>query len=352
MMRAFHINLRRLCVVAVGAVFFVSGILKVIDPVGTSLIVGEYLKFLHLGFLAPLAKATGVALALAEAILGAAMLSGIWRQAMSYIILTMVGGYTLLTLLLVIFNPAMDCGCFGEALHLTHVQSFVKNLVLLALTLVAYVPLRTGERPRTTKFVLFAVVSAISLGLCLYSLRNIPIVDFTDYAPGTELLGKWDAGQDDASLAPALTFYDEYGESADALAVDGDVMVVSVYDPVKLGWKQWDKISTAVSDALCAGIQPLLLTTTLDAVPTDLVDYVYFADYKELITLNRSNGGYTLISDGLIIDKWPVRRVQSMEQLHNMEQRGLTESYVEHTVYGRIMLQALVLLAVAALLLG
>ena len=349
MMRAFHINLRRLCVVLVGIVFFVSGILKLMDPTGTALIVSEYLKFLHLGWLDGGSKAIGVALTLTETILGAAMLSGIWRRVMSYVVLIMVSAYTLLTVLLVIFNPEMDCGCFGEALHLTHLQSLVKNIVLLALTVIAYVPFRTGERPRTTKFVLFSLASLMSIVLCIHSLRNIPLVDFTEYSRGTELMGKWD--MDEGEDAPALSFSDEYGQYMDSLAVDGSVLVVSVYEPERLGWKQWDRISTAITDALCAGLQPLLLTTGLDAVPTDLLDFVYFADYKELITLNRSNGGYTLIYDGTIINKWSNRHPQTMEQLSALEQNGHTETYVGRTIYGRITLQTILLLSVAALIL-
>jgi len=348
MMRAFHINLRRICVILVGAVFFVAGALKLMDPVGTSLIVTEYLKFLHLNFLIPVAKAIGVALTLIETIAGAAMLAGIWRRLMSYVVLIMMGAYTLLTLALVIFNPEMDCGCFGEAIHLTHVQSFIKNLVLMALAIVAYVPFRTGERPRTLKFVAFSLASLMAICLCIYSLRNIPLVDFTEYAPSTELSGSWSVGE--GSEAPVLSFADQWGQYADSLALDGNVLVVSAYDPQALGWKEWSTVSQAVTDALCAGLQPILLTPWLDGVPADLVDYVYFADYKELVTLNRSNGGYTLISDGMIVSKWPLRHPQSVEQLSELEQAGHMETCLTRTVYGRVRLQGILLVTVAVLL--
>ena len=41
-------KVRRLCAVIVGLVFFVAGILKLMDPVGSMLIVREYFSFLHL----------------------------------------------------------------------------------------------------------------------------------------------------------------------------------------------------------------------------------------------------------------------------------------------------------------
>lgn len=350
MMHSFQIKLRRLCVVLVGAVFYVAGMLKLIDPVGTGLIVTEYLKFMPLGWMMPAAKAIGVVLTLLETLTGAAMLAGLWRRVLSYLVPVLMGFYTLLTLALVIFNPQMDCGCFGEAIHLTHVQSFIKNVVLLALTLVGYIPIRTGVQPRTAKFVVFAIVAALSLGLCIHSLRSVPIVDFTEYSPGAELAGKWDGPQD--GDAPILSFTDEYGQYMDSLAVEEGVLAVTVYDPLKLGWKEWSRVSQAVTDALCTGLQPLLLVPCLDGVPTDLVDYVYFSDYKQLITLNRSNGGYTLISDGVVIGKWPNRRPLGMERLDKMARDGHMETYASRTVYGRVTLQAILLLTVAALLLA
>ena len=62
-MRKFHHSFRRFCALLIGLVFFLSGMLKLMDPVGTGLKVAEYLRFLHLGFLSPLGKASGVAVA-------------------------------------------------------------------------------------------------------------------------------------------------------------------------------------------------------------------------------------------------------------------------------------------------
>ena len=63
-------TIRRFSAVLIGIVFFVSGMLKLMDPVGTSLIVEEYLKFFRLGFLHFADYALGACLALAETILG------------------------------------------------------------------------------------------------------------------------------------------------------------------------------------------------------------------------------------------------------------------------------------------
>ena len=55
-----------------------------------------------------------------------------------------------------------------------------------------------------------------------------------------------------------------------------------------------------------AGARPLLLVTgTPEDVPAGLNPY--FADYKTLITLNRSNGGISYFDKGELIAKWGRR---------------------------------------------
>ena len=133
-MRYFLFRMKRFCGFAMGFVFFISGVLKLMDPVGTGLVMKEYFQFLHIGFLEFIAKPAGSTFAMAETIVGAGLITGVWRRAVAVAALILQGFFTLLTLLLVIFNPEMACGCFGEAVHLTHGQTFAKNIVILILS--------------------------------------------------------------------------------------------------------------------------------------------------------------------------------------------------------------------------
>ena len=72
-MNSFLLRIKRFCGFLFGIVFFFSGLFKLMDPVGAGLVVKEYFDFMHIGFMAPAAKFIGVALALFEAILGAAL---------------------------------------------------------------------------------------------------------------------------------------------------------------------------------------------------------------------------------------------------------------------------------------
>ena len=55
-MRYLLLRMKRFCGFATGFVFFISGILKLMDPVGAGLVMKEYLDFLHIGFLSGIAK--------------------------------------------------------------------------------------------------------------------------------------------------------------------------------------------------------------------------------------------------------------------------------------------------------
>ena len=43
--------MKRLCAFILGAVFLVGGLFKLMDPVGSALVMESYFNFLHIGFL-------------------------------------------------------------------------------------------------------------------------------------------------------------------------------------------------------------------------------------------------------------------------------------------------------------
>lgn len=354
-MRKFHHSFRRFCALLIGLVFFFSGMLKLMDPVGTGLKVAEYFRFLHLGFLAPAGKAVGMAISLLESLVGAALVSGIARKVTAVTVLCLVGFFTGLTLVLYLVNPDMDCGCFGEAIHLTHFQSLMKNVVLLVLALIAFIPLSDGYEARNPKKWGFALVAAYVLCFAFFSWRGLPLMDFTAFAPGSQILS--DAGgADERKEQPAenqavLSFSDAFGEYCDRLASDGEVLALSVYAPEKLDSLDWVKVAATVSDAYVSGVRPLVLAPSAESVPRTLGDCLFFADPKTLLTLNRSNGGATYLSDGLIVSKWPLGRLPDGETLSSLVTSEPVEVVASTITRGRLAYQGPLLLSVALLIL-
>lgn len=408
MNNVFHFRLRRLCAFIIGVVFLAAGIFKLLDPVGAGLVMEGYLKFFHLGFLLPAAKATAVAFALLESFLGAAMISGVWRKPVALAASALIVFFTILTLLLAIFNPVSltDCGCFGEVIHLTNFQTFLKNLALLALALTAFLPYKHFGKNRKRKYVSFGIVSASIVAFTVYSLSSIPLVDYTEFTPGCELLAsvKGDGDEESANYKatiiyekngqegafdldnlpdstwnyvrtetirinngdiednePSLSFSDQYGEYRDELAAEGNVLAVSVYAPEKVRSKVWARIADAVEAAGSAGFTPLLLTATtmadLEKLPqiadedrSRLTASAYIADRKTLITLNRSNGGATWFSDGQLIRKFAAGKLPSAEDLKNMSEDDPTEEMLHSSTKDRLHFQGFLLYVFALLL--
>lgn len=310
-MKAFYRNFRRYCAGLVGIVFLVSGILKLWDPVGTMLIVREYFKFLGMAGLAPIARGVGIGMAFIECTVGIGLITGVLRKASAIAAYVLMGLFTFLTLLLWIFDAPMDCGCFGEAFHLTHAQSFLKNVILLVLCVVAFAPFREFGNAKTHRGVAAVLSTLLIIGAAIYSNLHLPIVDFTPFNWGTQLFSSLDdeAGEAEFRNAPILSFSDASGAYCDDFAASGKVVVFSVYDTEKADWTRLEEHYRA---AFATDVLPLVLVSgsAQDVLlPPDIQPY--FCDYKTLITLNRSNGGGTYFYYGELIHKWSARHFPS-----------------------------------------
>lgn len=396
-MRYILQRMRRFCGYIAGFVFYISGILKLLDPVGAGLVMDEYYNFLHLGFLGFSSKVVGALFAFAETAIGAALITGIWRKMTGLVAMVFQAFFTLLTLILVIFNPEMDCGCFGEAVHLTHMQTFLKNIVILLLLCCSFIPFRGLGKPRKKKFVSFGLVTASTIAFAVYSWMYIPLVDFTDYKVTSRLQAAeaMDVAEEDIYEAIfiyekdgrqkefdlmhlpdstwtfvsthtrlkeeyqdntiALSIYDSEGNYQDSLAAEGKVIVISVYDP-DIKAKKWDAITAVAQNASEAGFRPLVLVAgTADDIPEGLSDEVkanlYFSDYKTLVAMNRSNGGAVYFSEGYLLRKWARRAAPDKDMLQVLVTEAETETMIGHTTQGSLVFQSFLLYVFAVMLL-
>ena len=132
------------CRIVLGAVFLFSGLAKGIDPWGSALKVEEYLDAFGLGGLSAVAAPLAVVQCVAESAVGLMLLCGTGLRLASLFALLFMAFFTLLTLVIAVWNPLDDCGCFGNALKLSNWMTFAKNVVLLPVAAVA----RCEEAPR------------------------------------------------------------------------------------------------------------------------------------------------------------------------------------------------------------
>lgn len=319
--------LRGLCRVLFALTFIVSGVLKLLDPVGTGLIVKEYIDFMHLDFLEPASVTLGMALSTLEFTIGISVLSGLRIRIMAWGALLMMAFFTPLTLYLMLYNPVSDCGCFGEAVHLTNTQTFLKNVVLLVLAILIFLGRKRATRlaPAWLEWLFLAIFALLALVVSNRALATIPQVDFTAYSVGNSLdelaqenqaryettfLYTKDGHTEEFTLDnlpdESWTYLDsktvQVGGSTKMAQIDfklaqmkGPVLAVTVYSPEKLGKEQLDRIDRFRKAALLHGH---------DVVMYGPAEEYETADRKSLMTLNRSNGGAVYFNDGTIVAKW------------------------------------------------
>jgi uncharacterized membrane protein YphA (DoxX/SURF4 family) len=332
-----------------GLTFIFSGFMKLMDPVGTMLIVQENLTAMHLGFFTPLSMAGAIGLATVELVLGVSILVGFRMKVMSWVGLILMAFFTLKGLWLVIANPISDCGCFGQFIHLTNWQSEIKNFILLACIVLIFCQ-RNKYKPIAApwaEWVFVGVFVCIGLAISLSALIGGTRADFTPFRSGSNLAeaqapeyvttfiyekdsvkkefaidnlpdSTWtyvdtktrQLAKESSNSTQGFALYDGAENDVTGEVLSGKQLLVSYYDakgltPSKI---QSDLAALrAVADTLGSPLN-VLLAVTADELPADTAGFRHFsADRRTLLTLNRSNGGVTYLYDGEVIKKWSLR---------------------------------------------
>jgi len=180
-----------LCRIIVAVTFIFSGFVKAIDPIGTQYKLQDYLGAIGMAGILPnwTLLAVAVFLAAIEFCIGIFLLFAIQRRLISKLTVAFMVFMTMVTVWIVVADPVKDCGCFGDALHLTNTETLIKNIVLLVCSLVImYRPLamfrfvsKSNQWIVTNYTIVFILVSS---GLSLYYL---PIFDFRPYHIGVNI---------------------------------------------------------------------------------------------------------------------------------------------------------------------
>ena len=171
--------------------FIFSGFVKAIDPLGSQYKIAEYLEAVQLSAYIPdwAQLILSVGLSAIEFTLGVMLLLAIRRRLASKISLIMMVVMTLVTLWLTVSNPIQDCGCFGDAIHLTNTQTFIKNIVLLtaAIILACWPLYQVRFVSKTNQWIAFYFTIVFIVTASTLSLYHLPIFDFRPYYIGQNI---------------------------------------------------------------------------------------------------------------------------------------------------------------------
>ncbi|HOF45757.1 MAG TPA: DoxX family protein [Bacteroidales bacterium] len=181
--------------------FIFSGLSKAIDPVASAIKMDEYFISFGLGFLHPLSMFFGVCLNIVEFTLGFMLLFRVKVKFTSTIYLLFMGFFLLLTLRLAVaehletnygydFGVVKDCGCFGQAIELSNLQTFLKNVVIIIPTLIIFYKRKRIPDIRLTELGQWSLTTIGVLIVCIVQVvayRHLPLIDFGDWKVGNRI---------------------------------------------------------------------------------------------------------------------------------------------------------------------
>lgn len=179
------------CRFLLGMVFIFSGFVKAVDPMGSMYKIQDYLAAWDMSAWFPdiFPLLAGMLLSMVEFCLGVYLFFGIRKRLASVVALLMMLMLTPLTLYLAVANPVADCGCFGDAVVLTNWQTFGKNVVLLAAAIVVFIGYGKVRSFLSEKmqWALSLYSFLFILGIMVYCLYALPILDFRPYRIGNNI---------------------------------------------------------------------------------------------------------------------------------------------------------------------
>jgi uncharacterized membrane protein YphA (DoxX/SURF4 family) len=394
-------TLRFICRIIVGLVFMFSGTVKAVDPLGTAYKFNDYFQAFHLEFLQPVSLLLAIIMITAEFISGFAVLSG-YRQKtgiLGAMILMLI--FTPLTLVLAISNPVSDCGCFGDAVHLTNWQTFGKNIILIIFTIILFTGRKQVKQVSSTgkEWIIVSVVILLFVIFSLLNLRYLQLFDFLPYKTGVNIKESMKVPEGKAVDEYQTTFiYEKEGVKKE--------FTLENYPANDTTWKFIDQKSVLIKKGYVPPIHDFSITTPdgqnltdeilanpgyavlmilkkiNEADPKRLVAgfefgtfcmtkgigfYIvtasesrelskynngftfYTADETTLKTIVRSNPGYMLIKEGNIVRKWSWATLPPKEQfIKDLHRNRMNKKSPVLIVYSLLLSAILVVLLISS----
>ena len=334
-----------------------------------------------------------VLLAALEFSLGIFLLFAIRRHLVSRIVLALMSIMTLLTLWIVIANPVKDCGCFGDAVVLSNGQTFIKNIILLAIALMLLKWPTSMVRfvSKKTQWIVINYTVIFALALSAWSLWDLPPFDFRPYHVGANIAQGMKIPQGAPQPQFETTFIlekngqqkeftlDNYPDSTWTFVDSKTVQTAEGYVPPIHDFSIQDsKTSEDITQEVLndTGYTFLLISPTLayaddsnfgriDQIYEFAQDYgyrficltassdkdiakwqditgaeypFYTTDATTLKTMIRSNPGLMLLHHGTIIQKWSHNKLPQPEELNQPLEKSALGKMPSDSIPRKILL--------------
>jgi uncharacterized membrane protein YphA (DoxX/SURF4 family)/peroxiredoxin len=188
----------------VGLLFIFSGLIKANDPSGLAYKMGEFFEvWAREGYAPSLMHALdnfkllfSIIMIIFEIVAGVALIIGYRFRLFSYLILLLTIFFTFLTAYAMFSGKIKECGCFGDCIKLQANESFMKDLILLALMLILVFFRNHVKQIFSNKIATGIMVFALAASYLMqwYVLKHLPFKDCLAYKPGNNLLKEMTQG--------------------------------------------------------------------------------------------------------------------------------------------------------------
>ncbi|UAY50916.1 BT_3928 family protein [Ferruginibacter albus] len=183
--------------ILVGALFIFSGLVKAIDPLGLAYKMQEFFEAWSGGsvtgiwsWLSDHSLMLSMLMNTLEVGLGVALLLGWKRKFVTWALALLMIFFLFLTSYVLFSGKIRTCGCFGECIPLTPVQTFTKDVVLMILIIILLLGQKYILPLFRTMHLITLLVIALMATVYLQSnaLEHLPIVDCLPYKKGNDIL--------------------------------------------------------------------------------------------------------------------------------------------------------------------
>lgn len=368
-------SLNVICRWIVGCVFIFSGFVKGVDPMGTVFKIQEYMTVWSIGsftfeWAVPLAGVLSMCLVVLEFLVGVMLITGSFRRLTAWTLAVMMVFFTVTTLIDALTNKVTDCGCFGDAVKLTNWETFWKNVMLDIPTIWIVLTCDMRRKMRTERDSIIAIVAIIAMTIFgLYNIANEPVIDFRAWKVGNQMI----PFEENLEMKSYLTYQNkETGETIEfeskelmkyyedsvwvntwefrdsrvvdpyEIKADGFSMVgidgedyarelVGSPEPIVIATihhiddvdergaeavvntyrfaKEHDFKFVILSSALEEQIEAFLFENDLNSVS------YFFTDDTAIETMLRSNPGFILLKDAVVLGKWHYRNADDIQDI-------------------------------------
>lgn len=350
----------------VGGLFIFSGLIKVNDPVGTSIKFEEYFDVFSydiapfFAYLKDISLPLAVVLVVLEVVLGVMLILGVKLRLTVVLLSLMILFFTFLTFYSAYFNKVTDCGCFGDAIKLTPWESFYKDIFLLLLIAALFIFRKDLRDTRSTWLKGAALLSLVlSLVLAIVAIRNLPFIDFRAYKEGVHIPSAMQPSQplqysyimrkdgqeavfdqyptDDSyefvdmqlknpEALPKISDFSIWNEQGDftEAVFSGKKLVVLISNVSKMSEQGFARMTSLIQSLEGTDIEPIVVAASSeDQIKALLAQHgwgiqYFMGDATVVKTIIRSNPGIMLLREGTVIKKYHHNNTPTISEVEQL----------------------------------